>query len=309
MLAAMQRKQAPIDSGFSYSATAREVLRGISLEGRTFIVTGGHAGIGLETTKALAESGATVVVGARNVDAAKKALAGVPRAEAHTLELADPASVDAFAHWFVATERPLHVLINNAGIMAVPLSRDRRGLESHLAVNHVGHAQLTQRLLPSLAKDGRVVCLTSRGHRRSGFDFDDPSFERRPYDKWVAYGQSKTANVLFAVGLATRGVHAFAVHPGGIITGLIRHMSNEEADAALANLRREGVEKNVEQGAATTVWAATSPKLRDVSGVYCEDCNVAASVAADDPNPNGVRPWAIDPEAAERLWEWTQVPR
>ena len=301
----MQRKQAPIDSGFTFQSTARDVLRDINLEGRTFIVTGGHAGIGLATTKALVEKGAHVIVGARDPQAAMKALAGTPRVEAHQLELAQPKSVDAFAAWFTASKRPLHVLINNAGIMAAPFSRDERGLESHLAVNHVGHARLTQQLLPTLANDGRVICLTSRGHRRSGFDFDDPNFERRDYDKWVGYGQSKTANALFAVGLAKRGVHALAVHPGGIVTDLMRHMTADESAAAVDNARREGALKTPEQGAATSVWAATSPKLADISGVYCEDVNIAAPIAADDPNPNGVRPWAIDEGYAERLWDWT----
>ncbi len=234
-----------------------------------------------------------------------KALAGVPRVEAHQLELAQPHSIDAFAEWFAQSKRSLHVLINNAGIMAAPFSRDHRGLESHLAVNHVGHARLTERLLPRLAKDGRVVCLTSRGHRRSAFDFEDPNFEHRDYDKWVGYGQSKTANVLFAVGLAKRGVHALAVHPGGIATELTRHMAVQETAAAIDAIKREGLLKTAEQGAATSVWAATNPKLADISGVYCEDVNIAAMVQPDDANQNGVRPYAIDPEQAERLSQWT----
>jgi NAD(P)-dependent dehydrogenase (short-subunit alcohol dehydrogenase family) len=280
------------------------------------IVTGGHAGVGLETTRALAGAGATVIVPARTPDKASAALTGTPRVEIERLDLADPPSIDAFAARFVASGRPLHILINNAGIMAAPLVRDARGFESQLATNHLGHFQLTARLWPALRRAGgaRVVALSSRGHARGAVDFADPQFERRPYDKWLAYGQSKTANALFAVGLdargAAHGIRAFSVHPGAIATELVRWMSPDEQRAVLeaASKQPAGL-KTVEQGAATTVWCATSPALDGMGGVYCEDVNIAEPVAADHPEPRGVRPWARDPELAEQLWarseQWT----
>jgi NAD(P)-dependent dehydrogenase (short-subunit alcohol dehydrogenase family) len=210
------------------------------------------------------------IVPARSADKARAALAGIPRAELESLELMDPGSVDAFATRFLASGRPLHMLVNNAGIMRAPLARDARGHESQLATNHLGHFQLTARLWPALlaAKGARVVSLSSRGHVRNGVDFEDPHFERRPYDGYVAYAQSKTANVLFAVALDARGrelgVRAFAVHPGAIVTDLMRSLSPEEAKSTLemASKHPAGF-KNVEQGAATSVWCATSPSCSE----------------------------------------------
>jgi NAD(P)-dependent dehydrogenase (short-subunit alcohol dehydrogenase family) len=313
----MPTQQAPIGSGFDQRTTARDVLAGQNLEGKVIVVTGGHAGIGLETTRALAGAGATVVIGARNPEAARAATVKFGRVEADALELLDPASIDVFAARFVASGRPLHGLINNAGIMAAPLTRDARGFESQLATNHLGHFQLAARLWPALARAGsaRVVALSSRGHMRSAFDFDDPHFERRPYDKWIAYGQSKTANVLFAVALDARGeaygVRAFAVHPGAIATDLMRFMSEEERTAALERFSKISFVKNAEQGAATSVWCATSPRLDGMGGVYCENCDVAVPIDATVDSITGVRPWATDPDAAERLWalseRWTGV--
>ncbi|HEX4386299.1 MAG TPA: SDR family NAD(P)-dependent oxidoreductase, partial [Myxococcales bacterium] len=230
----MTSQQAPIQSGFNAQTTAEEALGSRDLRGKIAIVTGGYSGIGLETTRVLAKAGATVIVPARTKEKATKALSGLGGVELGEMELSDPASVDAFAVKFMASGRPLHLLINNAGVMACPLERDARGFERQFAVNHLGHFQLTARLWPSLlkARGARVVAVSSRGHRRAGVDFDDPNFVSRPYDRWVAYGQSKSANVLFAVALDKRGeadgVRAFAVHPGGIITDLIRHMSEEE---------------------------------------------------------------------------------
>jgi NAD(P)-dependent dehydrogenase (short-subunit alcohol dehydrogenase family) len=313
-----QTPQRSIGSGFGAATTAREVLEGRSIEGKVAIVTGGYAGVGLETTRALAEAGAVVVVPARSADKARAALAGIPRVELESLELMDPASVDAFASRFLASRRPLHALVNNAGIMRAPLARDARGHESQLATNHLGHFQLTARLWPALvaAKGSRVVSLSSRGHARNGVDFEDPHFERRSYDGYVAYAQSKTANVLFAVALDVRGrehgVRAFAVHPGAIVTDLMRWLSPEEAKSTLemASKHPAGF-KNVEQGAATSVWCATSPSLDGMGGVYCEDCDIAIAVSADAEVAVGVRPWAIDPSLAERLWacseRWTGV--
>ena len=314
----MATKQAPIHSGFGAQTTAREVIGNRRLDGLTALVTGGYAGVGLETTRSLSAAGATVIVPARTLDKARTALAGMDRVEIESLDLIDPKSIDALATRFLATGRPLHILINNAGIMATPLVRDARGFESQLATNHLGHFQLTERLWPALvrANGARVVCLSSRGHIRAGVDFDDPNFELRPYDKWIAYGQSKTATALFAVALDKRGephrIRAFSVHPGAVITELMRSMSEEEVKAAVARAGEVGTFKDTEQGAATSVWCATSPQLEGVGGVYCEDCNIAEAVPADFPEQRGVRPWAMDPSLAERLWtmseEMTGVP-
>ena len=314
----MTTKQAPIHSGFNAQTTAREVIGNRRLDGLTAIVTGGYAGVGLETTRALSAAGATVIVPARTPDKARAALAGMDRVELESLDLIDPKSIDAFATRFLAAGRPLHSLVNNAGIMATPLVRDARGFEAQLATNSLGHCQLTERLWPALlrANGARVVSLSSRGHLRAGVDFDDPNFERRPYDKWIAYGQSKTATALFAVALDRRGeayhVRAFSVHPGAIITELMRSMSEVEIHAAVDRSRQVGAFKTTEQGAATSVWCATSPQLDGMGGVYCEDCDIAEAVPADFPQQRGVRPWAMDPSLAERLWtmseEWTGVP-
>ena len=308
-------KQTPIHSGFGATTTAREVLGNRRLDGIIAVVTGGYTGVGLETTRALAEAGATVVVPARTPDKARAALARMDRVEVESLDLFVPESIDAFATRFVESGRPLNILINNAGIMAPPLARNPRGIESQLATNHLGHFQLTARLWPALRKAGgaRVVALSSRGHARSAFDFDDPNFERRPYDKWIAYGQSKTAIALFALALDARGepdrVRAFSVHPGAVVTELMRFMPEDEIRSAVT--AAEGIEplKSTEQGAATSIWCATSPQLDGMGGVYCEDCDIAEAVPADFPRPRGVRPWASDPVLAERLWmiseEWT----
>jgi NAD(P)-dependent dehydrogenase (short-subunit alcohol dehydrogenase family) len=302
----MTTKQAPLPSGFDSTSTASEVLGNRRLDGVLVIVTGGYAGVGLETTRVLAGAGATVIVPARRPDKARAALAGLERVELEALDLADPKSVDAFAARFLASKRALPILINNAGIMAAPLTRDARGFESQLATNHIGHFQLTLRLWPALvqAQGARVVALTSTGHRRSAFDFEDPHFERRAYDKWLAYGQSKTANALFALALDRRGeahgVRAFSVHPGAIVTDLMRHMPEEEQRATIDRFQR--TMKTVEQGAATSIWCATSPQLAGMGGVYCENADIAREAAAESSEVSGVRPWAMDPQAAEKLW-------
>ena len=253
-----------------------------------------------------------MIVPARTPDKARKALAGIDRVELESLDLIDPKSIDAFAARFLASGRPLHILVNNAGIMATPLVRDARGFESQFATNHLGHFQLTARLWPALQKanGSRVVSLSSRGHRRAGVDFDDPNFERRPYEKWVAYGQSKTANALFAVALDARGeahrVRAFSLHPGAILTELTRSMSEEEVRASVTAAKTVSPLKTIEQGAATSVWCATSPQLDGMGGVYCEDCDIAEAVPADFPEQRGVRPWAMDPSFAERLWTMSE---
>src|SRR6202171_3967582 len=313
----MTTRQAPVHSGYGAQTTAREAIGNRDLNGVVAIVTGGHAGVGLETTLALSGAGATVIVGARTIDKARAGLAGIARVEIEALDLFDAASIDSFAGRFLASRRPLHILVNNAGIMATPLVRDRRGFESQLATNHLGPFQLTARLLPALrqALGARVVSLSSRGHLRAGVDFDDPHFERRAYDKWLAYGQAKTATALFAVALDARGeahrVRAFSVHPGAVVTDLMRSMSDEERRAAIARSSTVSAFKTTEQGAATSVWCATSTQLEGMGGVYCEDVDIAEAVPADFPEQHGVRPWAMDPDLAERLWkksaEWTGV--
>lgn len=317
----MPSKQAPIHSGFQATATAKETLAGIDLSGKVAIVTGGYAGIGLETTRVLTEAGATVIVPARNPEKARQALKDIPKAEQSSVDLLDPASIDAFAQEFLATGRPLHMLINNAGIMAAPLTRDDRGYESQFSSNHLGHFQLTARLWPALRKTSgaRVVSLSSRGHLLSNVDFDDSNFEHRPYDKWAAYGQSKTANILFAVGLDRRGeasgVRAFAVHPGGIMTDLSRYMTDAEFQGyGLSrgskpgfippgqSVAEGGIFKTLEQGAATSVWCATNPRLAGMGGVYCEDVEIAEVRQPDAKDQHGVAAYAVDPQGAERLW-------
>jgi NAD(P)-dependent dehydrogenase (short-subunit alcohol dehydrogenase family) len=254
-------------------------------------------------------------VPARDQAKARANLAGHPELQLEQLDLMDQASIDAFAERFLASGRPLHLLVNNAGIMAAPLTRDSRGYESQFSTNHLGHFQLTARLWPALAKAGgaRVVSVSSRGHQRARVDLDDPNFDRRPYDPWEAYGQSKSANVLFAVGLDARGrasgVRGFAVHPGGIATDLGRFVPVEHMKA-FGMLDEDGRpildpardRKSPEQGAATTVWCAVSPQLDGKGGVYCEDCDIARATAADAEHGPGVRPWAIDPEIADELW-------
>lgn len=313
----MPTPQAPIGSGFGAASTAAEVIAGRDLTGKTAVVTGGYSGIGVETVRAFRSAGATVVVPARESATAKANLADMPDVRLQIMDLLDPGSIDAFTEQFLRDNEKLHILVNNAGIMAPPLTRDARGYESQFAVNHLGHFQLTCRLWPALvaAQGARVVALSSYGHRRAGVDFHDPNFQRREYDPWIAYGQSKTANALFAVALDSigqrQGVRAFSVHPGGIVTGLIRHMSQAQIDASeiidktgKPIIDPEHNKKTPQQGAATSVWCATSPKLNGMGGVYCEDCDIARALPSDDSKElHGVRPRATDPVAAGRLWQ------
>ncbi|WP_304308467.1 oxidoreductase [Pseudacidovorax intermedius] len=312
----MTTAQAPLGSGFSAHSTANDVMADIDLVGKVAVVTGGYAGIGLETTRALSTAGATVIVPARDQEKARRALEGIPRVELSKLDLMDPDSVDAFADEVLGSGRPVHLLMNNAGIMATPLMRDSRGFESQLSANHLGHFQLTLRLWPALqrAQGARVVALSSGAQRRAAFDFDDPNFEVRAYDRWVAYAQSKTAIALFALALDSRGkaegIRAFSVHPGRITTDLQRHIS--VADLQGLGLRDEKGEipaeqlhlyKTVAQGAATSLWCATSRQLEGLGSVYCEDCDIAQAVEAGHQPLDGVLPWACDPVLADRLWD------
>jgi NAD(P)-dependent dehydrogenase (short-subunit alcohol dehydrogenase family) len=307
----MTTPQAPFKSGYGMRTDARDAIGGRDLKGKVAVVTGGYSGLGLETTKALAGAGATVIVPARTPDKARAALAGIANVEQAALDLADPGSIDAFANDFLGSRRKLDILINNAAIMASPLTRDARGYEAQFATNHLGHFQLTARLWPALKQGGgaRVVSLSSIGHRRSPVNLEDPNFNTTPYDKWEAYGRAKSANSLFAVGLdkrgAPHGVRAFAVHPGGIMTDLQRFMPEEEK-RAMGWIDEQGAVnerfKTPSQGAATSVWCATNAQLDGKGGVYCEDCDIAEAVAADAAVWSGVRPWAIDPVLADKLW-------
>ena len=307
----MVSAQEPVGSPFGYRSTAMEVADGIDLAGKHVVVTGGYSGIGTETVRALAAAGAEVIVGARRTPQAEDVLRKVPGAiTILPLDLADPASIDAFADAVAQRWQRIDILINNAAVMASPLSRDARGYEGQFATNHLGHFQLTARLWPLLeaARGARVVVLSSIGHRLNGLDLDDPNFERRDYDKWLAYGQAKSANALFALKLdklgEPHGVRAFAVHPGGIMTPLQRHLSNEE-QVAMGWIDAEGNVnerfKTEEQGASTTVWAATSPLLEHKGGVYLENCEVAELARKDNPM-GGVFPHVRDEDLAERLW-------
>lgn len=311
----MPTPQAPINSGYGMRTEAREATGGRDLTGKVAIVTGGYSGLGLETTRALAEAGAIVIVPARTPEKAQKALVDIPNVEQASLDLADPRSIDAFAGGFLSRTKKLDILINNAAIMASPLMRDARGYEAQFATNHLGHFQLTARLWPALKEgDGaRVVSLSSIGHRISPPDLEDPNFERTEYNKWVAYGRAKSANSLFAIGLDRVGephnVRAFAVHPGGIMTDLQRYMPEEEK-RAMGWIDENGVVnerfKTPSQGAATSVWCATNAQLDGKGGVYCEDCDIAVQVPADDKGFSGVRPWAIDPVLADKLWDLSE---
>ncbi len=316
----MSTLQAPIGSGFGPASTAAEVISGIDLTGKHVVVTGGYSGIGVETVRAFHSAGAKVIVPARDMGKAQEALRDVPGVMLEEMDLLDPASIDRFADRVLATTDALHILVNNAGVMASPLSRDARGYETQFAANHLGHFQLTCRLWPALRRaDGaRVIALSSYGHRRAGIDFHDPNFLTRAYDPWVAYGQSKTANALFAVALDSigqrAGVRAFSVHPGGIVTDLIRHMSQEQIDASeiidkagRPIIDPQNNKKTPQQGAATSIWCATNPMLDGMGGVYCADCEIAPALPSDDSSAlHGVRPRAMDPVAAGRLWQLSE---
>ncbi|WP_042159584.1 oxidoreductase [Paenibacillus gorillae] len=324
----MLTNQKPIGSGFGASSTTTEVIAGIDLNGKVAIVTGGYSGLGLETVRTLHGAGATVIVPTRDPERAASALEGLARVEIAPMNLLDPASIDAFGDMFLASGRPLHMLVNSAGIMASPLSRDARGYESQFATNHLGHFQLTTKLWPALcqARGARVVSVSSKGHRYSPVVFDDPNFEHRAYDRWAAYGQSKTANILFALELDRRGrgegIRAFSLHPGSIVgTGLEKHLTREELVAG-GILNEDGTPildperqlKTLEQGAATIVWCATTPMLSGLGGVYCENCEVATlmdeagegSSMRSAARMDGVMAYAVDPKSAERLWVLSQ---
>jgi NAD(P)-dependent dehydrogenase (short-subunit alcohol dehydrogenase family) len=305
---------------FGFESTTDDVLEGIDLTDKRILVTGASAGLGLETTRALAAHGAAVTMAVRDLTkgtaAMEQVLAEVPDAELdlRQLDLADLSSIRTFAHGFVEDHPVLHILIGNAGVMACPQGTTVDGFETQFGTNHLGHFLLVQLLTPSLVAAGgaRVVLLSSAGHRFGDVDLDDPGFEHQPYDAWVSYGRAKTANVLCAVGIDQRlrdqGVRAFAVHPGGIQTELGRHLTDETLGVLIERSKAGNgpvAWKTVEQGAATTVYAATAPELDGEGARYLEDCHIAEVI--DDPNVSGgVRPYAIDPTRADALWELSE---
>ena len=315
----MTHKQHPLRTPFTPASTADEVLAGIDLTGRNAIVTGGHAGIGLEVTRALARAGASVTVGARDPDRAAAALGGMQRVGVDRLDLVDPRSIEAFATSWLNGDRPLHILINSAGASGGP-KRDARGYETQFATNHLGHFQLMLALVPALraAHGARVVNVSSGAQRFGRIRWEDPNFTAE-YDSLAAYAQSKLANVLLAVELDRRwaadGIRGYAVHPGVVVGTKLSSSAGEEG------LRRMGLideagrpiidpaigKKTPQQGASTVVFAATSPLLTGIGGVYLKDNDI--SPLDDEPRqltadciPAEVASHSIDPASAERLW-------
>ena len=306
-----------ITSDFGARSTALDVVAGLDMHGQRAVVTGGAAGIGLETTRALAVAGAHVTMAVRDAQQGAAAVAALTAAhpgivvDSRPLDLADLSSVRGFATAWGAA--PLHVLVTNAGIMACPLTRTAAGWELQLAVNHLGHAALVRALLPALlaAAPARVVALSSAAHRIASVDLEDPFFERRPYSKWKAYGQAKTCNGLMALALdgayASHGLTANAVHPGAIMTGLQQHLSLDEQRAS-GLIDEHGNPpaffKSAAQGAATSTWAATAPALAGRGGLYLEDCKQGAPATPED-RWAGYAPYLADRDLAARLWAWT----
>ena len=313
--------QKPLGSGFLAKSEPHEILAGIDLAGTTAILTGGYSGIGLETTRALADAGATVIVPVRDPAKAEENLSTIEGdVSTAKMDLADLDSVRAFASSVYDSIDALDLLINNAGIMACPLDRVGPGWESQFGVNHMGHFALTRALMPLLekAEAPRVVALSSIAHRRNGILWDDIQFEHSEYQKWVAYAQAKSANALFANALSRRmqafGGRAFSVHPGGIFTPLQRHLPKEE-QVEMGWLNPDGtvpeavaeIFKTPTQGCTTTLWAATSPLLAAMPGVYCEDCDVAQLAGPDSPPFQHCAPHIADDADAERLWEISET--
>ena len=308
---------------FGATSTTDEVLAGVNLSGKRVLVTGVSAGIGVETARALAAHGAQVVGAARDLAKAKRATQQVLADAAHggglelvELDLASLASVRACAQALLAQDKRFDLVIANAGVMACPFGHTADGFETQFGTNHLGHFVLVNRIVPLLARGARVVNLSSAGHRFANVDLEDPNFQRTPYAEFVAYGRSKTANILFAVEFDRRhrgdGVRATAVHPGGIRTELVRHMDPTVLQTMVDRINADHAArgeppyswKTIPQGAATSVWAGTVASGEEVGGRYCEDCHVSQVV--EDQNLNdireGVRPYALDPEAAKALW-------
>ena len=303
---------------FGAASTTDDVLSGVNLNGKRILVTGASAGLGVETCRALAAHGATIVGAVRDLDKGLAATETVTKAASNgfelvKLDLASLRSVRSCADRLVGIGKPFDVIIANAGVMACPKGVTADGFETQFGTNHLGHFVLINRLAPLLHEGSRVVALSSAGHRFADVDLDDPNFERTDYLEFVAYGRSKTANILFAVGLDNRlrdrGVRACAVHPGGIMTELGRHLTPEvqAQQAKLSSAPTPGATpppinfKTIPQGAATSVWCAAIAPADEIGGRYCEDCHVAA-VTTDPTSRTGVRDYALDPARADALW-------
>jgi NAD(P)-dependent dehydrogenase (short-subunit alcohol dehydrogenase family) len=307
---------------FGATTTTDDVLAGIDLSGKRVLVTGVSAGLGIETARALAAHGAQVVGAARDLAKAERATTGIRAQvaggdglELVELDLASLKSVRACADALVAAGRPFDAVIANAGVMRTPFGHTADGFETQFGTNHLGHFVLVNRIASLIAPGGRLVNVASSGHRYSDVDLDDPNFERTPYDPMIAYGRSKTANILFAVEFdrrhRTRGVRATALHPGGIKTELGRHTDPDELDKIVATinaqLAAEGRPpfqwKTIPQGAATSVWSAFVAPAEDMGGRYCENCQVSeVTEGLISPVSPGVRPYALDSEHAKALW-------
>jgi NAD(P)-dependent dehydrogenase (short-subunit alcohol dehydrogenase family) len=296
-----------IKTPFGFSSTAAEVVAGIDLAGRSAIVTGASSGIGLETAKALAHTGAEITLAVRDIAAGERAAeaiaASTGNSALHVTRL-DIADMESVAEFIASWDRPLHILVNNAGVMACPETRTRSAWEMQFATNHLGHFALAVGLHGALAASGgaRIISVSSSGHQLSPVIFDDLHFDFRPYDPWLAYGQSKTANVLFAVEATRRwkadGITANALMPGAVYTNLQRHTGGKGSGRTPAEWF-----KSVEQGAATSVLLAVSPLLDGIGGRYFVDCNEAETVERRTGTLGGVARYALDPMNAERLWE------
>jgi NAD(P)-dependent dehydrogenase (short-subunit alcohol dehydrogenase family) len=305
-------------SKFGADTTTDEVLEGIDLSGKVAIITGSSGGLGAEAARALASKGAAVTITARDVPKGEsvaesiRSSTGNAAVEVRALELGSPESIRQFAKGWLAEHDALNILINNAGVMASPLARTEAGYELQLGTNHLGHFLLTGLLTPALIAGGpaRVVCVSSGGHRFSPVVFEDLNYESRAYDKWESYGQAKTANILHAVELDRRlrdkGVRGYAIHPGGIMTELGRHLDADDIKMLTERSASSGLTwKEIPAGAATEVYAATAPELDGKGAVYLEDCAIA-EVSEDMEASAGVRAYALDAGNARRLWQMSE---
>ena len=315
--------QKPINSGFNNKSEPKDILKNIDLHNKVAIVTGGYSGIGLETTKALVAAGANVIIPAKRPEIANQNLNGVvSETNIIKMDLGNLNSVKNFTNSFKENFNTLSLLINNAGIMACPETRVGDNWESQFAINHIGHFLLTRELMNILAdtEGSRFVSLSSSAHALTGILWDDIHFNKQPYNKWMAYGQSKTASSLIAIELNKKmkdyGVESFSVHPGGIITPLQRYLEKEEM-IALGWMDEDGSPselaknffKSPSQGASTTLWCATSNDLNGLGGVFCEDCDIAKRKSEVDESLQrytGVANWAVDTDEATRLWELSE---